>query len=34
MAEVAVEKKKIVLSGETREETEALYLDLLDLTAR
>ena len=27
-------EKKIVLSGETREETEALYLDLLDLTAR
>ena len=27
-------EKKIVLSGKTREETEVLYLDLLDLTAR
>jgi len=27
-------EKKIVLSGETYEETEKLYLDLLDLTAR
>ena len=28
MAEVAVEKKKIVLSGKTFEETEALYQQL------
>jgi len=27
-------EKRIVLSGETREETEMLYLDLLDMTAR
>ena len=27
-------EKKIVLSGKTREETEKLYLDLLDVTAR